>query len=169
MSRLLYPHDALGDRVYLDALRPLLLRAEGNRWLADRMRSGIHSLDGHANGDWLHAVPDRQIEALRRIQDDSFFHTVQNAVRGQLYEHRDVEKLSLRKRHIKDAVCAVSAALGNTLSVCKTYYIHTGLLEAYLDGQLPQLFQRDRPRRGKSLTSDEQILAHFLRRWPLQR
>jgi DNA topoisomerase IB len=75
----------------------------------------------------------------------------------------------VRKRHIKEAVCAVSAALGNTPTVCKTYYIHTGLLEAYLDGQFPQLYQRYTPRRGNSLSRDERIFAHFLRRWPIER
>jgi DNA topoisomerase-1 len=88
---------------------------------------------------------------------------------GVLYEHRDEEKLAVRKRHMKEAICAVSAALGNTPTVCRTYYIHTGLLEAYLDGELPRLYQQHKPRRSNSLFRDEQILAHFLRRWPLER
>jgi DNA topoisomerase I len=88
---------------------------------------------------------------------------------GMLFEHRDEEKLAVRKRHIKEAVCAVSAALGNTPTVCKSYYIHTGLLEAYLNGQFPQLYQRYTPRRGNSLSRNERIFAHFLRRWPMER
>ena len=42
-----------------------------------------------------------------------------------------------------------------------------GLLDAYLDGQFPQLFRAlPAASRSKSLSRDEQILAHFLRRWP---
>jgi DNA topoisomerase I len=87
---------------------------------------------------------------------------------GLLFEHRNEEKLAVRKRHIKEAVYAVSAALGNTPTVCRSYYIHTGLLESYLNGQFPQLYQRYVPRRGNSLSRDERIFAHFLRRWPLE-
>jgi DNA topoisomerase I len=88
---------------------------------------------------------------------------------GVLYEHRDEEKPAVRNRHMKEAISAVSNALGNTPAVCRSYYIHTGLLEAYLNGELPQLYQRYKPRRSNSLSRDEQILAHFLRRWRLER
>jgi DNA topoisomerase-1 len=83
-----------------------------------------------------------------------------------LYDQRDVEKLSVRKRHVKEAICAVSEALGNTPTVCRKYYIHAGLLDSYLDGRFPQLFARYRPRRRRSFSSDEQVLAWFLRYWP---
>jgi DNA topoisomerase I len=85
---------------------------------------------------------------------------------GILYAERDVEKLAARKRVIKKAIAAVADALGNTVTVCRKYYIHAGLLDAYLDGDLPQLFQRFQTRRTNSLSRDEQVLGHFLRRWP---
>ncbi len=88
---------------------------------------------------------------------------------GMLYEHRDIEKLTARKRTLNKTVAAVAEVLENTRTVCRKYYIHAGLLEAYLDGQFPQLFQRCRPRRLKYLSRDEQILAHFVRRWPRAR
>jgi DNA topoisomerase-1 len=84
---------------------------------------------------------------------------------GVLYANRDVEKLSGRKRVIKAAITAVAEALGNTPTVCRKYYIHAGLLEAYIDGTLPDNFQRFKPRRQGRLSRDEQILARFLRRW----
>jgi DNA topoisomerase-1 len=84
---------------------------------------------------------------------------------GILYANLDVEKLAARKRVIKQAISAVSEALGNTPTVCRKYYIHSGLLDAYLDGVLPVHFQRFKPRRQGRLSRDEQILARFLRRW----
>jgi DNA topoisomerase-1 len=88
---------------------------------------------------------------------------------GMLYEQRDVEKPAARKRIAKTAVSAVAEALGNTLNICRKYYVHSGLLEAYLDGQMLNLFQRYRRRPLKGLSHDEQILAYFLRRWPPRR
>jgi DNA topoisomerase-1 len=82
-----------------------------------------------------------------------------------LYSHRDLEKLAGRKRVIKDAIAAVSEALGNTPTVCRKYYIHAGLFESYVSGELPAIFRRFKPRRHGRLSRDEQILARFLRRW----
>jgi len=84
---------------------------------------------------------------------------------GILFENLDVEKLSARKRVIKEAIALVAEALGNTPTICRKYYIHAGLLETYLNGDLPQIFQRFEPRRQGRLSRDEQILARFVRRW----
>jgi DNA topoisomerase I len=89
---------------------------------------------------------------------------------GILYAERDAEKLTVRNRVMKKAICAVSEALGNTPTVCRKYYIHAGLFElyqdAYLKGDFTKLFQRFRPRRTNALSRDEQVLAYFLKRWP---
>jgi DNA topoisomerase-1 len=84
---------------------------------------------------------------------------------GIVYANLDVEKLAARKRVIKQAVAAVAEALGNTPTVCRKYYIHSGLMDTYLEGELPPHFQRFNPRRQGRLSRDEQILARFLRRW----
>jgi DNA topoisomerase-1 len=84
---------------------------------------------------------------------------------GTLYANLEVDKLARRKRVIKDAISTVSAALGNTPTVCRKYYIHVGLLDAYVNGDLPAYFQRFKPRRQGRLSRDEQILARFLRSW----
>jgi DNA topoisomerase-1 len=123
-----------------------------------------HTADATTLNEYLHEKTQAQFTAK-----DFRTWKASALAAGILYEHRDEEKLAVRKRRVKEAVCAVSDALGNTPTVCKTYYIHTGLLESYLDGQMPQLFGQCRPRRSNSLSGDEQILAHFLRRWPLSR
>jgi len=82
---------------------------------------------------------------------------------GILYEKGHQEKLAGRKRVVKNAICNVSEALGNTPTVCRTYYVHPRLTEAYLNGELDAIFQRFRPSGTRSLTRDEQLFARFLR------
>jgi hypothetical protein len=93
MARLLYPHDALDDGIYLEVLRPLLARADSSRPLAANLRAGVAALDAGDAGSWLAAPPDRQLRALERIAGSPFFRTVQTAVRPELYEHPAVWKL----------------------------------------------------------------------------
>jgi DNA topoisomerase-1 len=82
---------------------------------------------------------------------------------GILYDERAAESLAHRKRVVKRTITAVAEALGNTPTVCRKYYIHTGLAEAYVEGDLQRVFARFRPSRKRSLLRDEQILARYLR------
>ncbi len=122
---------------------------------------GIHLADATMVNDYLR-------ELARHPFTAKDFRTWKGSAlaAGILYAQRGVEKLAARKRVIKKAIAAVAEALGNTPTVCRKYYIHTGLLEAHLDGQFPQLYQRYRPRGPAKLLTDERILAYFLRRWP---
>jgi DNA topoisomerase I len=83
---------------------------------------------------------------------------------GILYDERAVDNLPRRKRVVKRAISTVAEVLGNTPTVCRKYYIHSGLFDAYLDGKFPEMFKRLRLSRSRSLSRDEQILARFLRR-----
>ncbi len=69
------------------------------------------------------------------------------------YDERSVEKLADRKRIIKKTIAAVSDALGNTPTVCRKYYIHSGLLDTYLDGSFSELIGRFKPTRARSLVT----------------
>jgi hypothetical protein len=93
MARLLYPHDALPDRIYSDVLQPLFVQASQDRVLATELHAGFETLTAAAGGDWQSAPMDNQLEALESIEDGAFFEVVQNAVRTQIYEHREVWKL----------------------------------------------------------------------------
>lgn len=87
VARLLYPHDALDDSVYAEALRPLLSRADRDAELAADLRSGLAMLDASAGGSWRAASPAVQLDALERLEDRRFFQTLQTAVRTRLYQH----------------------------------------------------------------------------------
>ena len=80
---------------------------------------------------------------------------------GQPY----VDTIQDRKRVIKNTLAEVAVALANTPAVCRKYYVHPGLLESYEQGTVHQVIQHFKPRRKRLFSRDEQILAHFLRRW----
>lgn len=81
-----------------------------------------------------------------------------------LYDEESVEKLVARKRVVKKVLAVAAETLGNTSTVCRKYYVHPGLIDAYLNGDLAEIFSRFRPSRRKSFSVGEQLLARFLRR-----
>jgi DNA topoisomerase I len=82
-----------------------------------------------------------------------------------LFNQPIVDTLQLRTRAIKNTLAEVAAALANTPAVCRKYYVHPGLLEGYEHGTFHQVIQQFKPQRKRLFGRDEQILAHFLRRW----
>ena len=71
-------------------------------------------------------------------------------------------------RNIVRAIDEVSERLGNTRAVCRKYYVHPALLEAYLEGRMVRLGDkspRNFPRRGvraAALRRDEVAVLQFL-------
>lgn len=72
------------------------------------------------------------------------------------------------KRNVLHTIDAVAARLGNTRAVCRKYYIHPGLLQAYEQGLtagFPQetlLRQSGKERSGAALRRDEVAILQFL-------
>jgi DNA topoisomerase-1 len=74
------------------------------------------------------------------------------------------------ERNIVRAIDGVSERLGNTRAVCRKYYVHPALLEAYLEGRTAKLplanaEPPELPRRGKreaALRRDEVAVLQFL-------
>jgi DNA topoisomerase-1 len=59
----------------------------------------------------------------------------------------------------------VAVTLGNTRAVCRNYYIHPAIMDAYLDGTLAQWFNSPRPRSvRRGLTSGETAVLRLLQR-----
>jgi len=63
------------------------------------------------------------------------------------------------------AIDEVAAALGNTRTVCRKYYVHPAIMEAYLDGTLKQWFTDPSPRSARNgLSSEEAAVLQRLKR-----
>ena len=70
-------------------------------------------------------------------------------------------------RNIIAAIDAVAERLGNTRAVCRKYYVHPALLQAYLLGHTvphPPAFPRRTRRKqpGAALRRDEVLVLQFL-------
>jgi DNA topoisomerase-1 len=70
-------------------------------------------------------------------------------------------------RNIIEAIDLVSHRLGNTRAVCRKYYVHPALIEAYLEGRtvpMPKETARKRAKRGRgaALRGDEIAVLQFL-------
>ena len=84
---------------------------------------------------------------------------------GQLYAAIGTEGVTARKRLVRETVCEAAELLSNTPTVCRSYYVHPGLLESFEDGDFDGFFKSYSPRRQKYLSADEQVLKHFLASW----
>lgn len=71
-------------------------------------------------------------------------------------------KTDLKHREIA-AIRSAAAALGNTVSVCRKFYVHHALMEAYSSGQLHQAFQRAAQSRTRRLSTIERALLLLLK------
>jgi DNA topoisomerase-1 len=70
------------------------------------------------------------------------------------------------QKNLTAALQEVSRKLGNTVAVCKKYYIHPELMNYYKDGKLGEFLCADKiPEKEKEfgLTDDEEILMRFLK------
>jgi DNA topoisomerase I len=84
---------------------------------------------------------------------------------GLLFRELDRKEIRELKRVAKSALSAAAELLGNTVTVCRKYYIHAGLFESFDNGTFKACFKQFAPGRKNLFTQDEQILAHFLSRW----
>jgi DNA topoisomerase I len=68
-------------------------------------------------------------------------------------------------RNVIAAIDAVAERLGNTRTVCRKYYVHPALIDAYLMGDTvpePPAVRRARHKRGAALRRDEVLVLQFL-------
>jgi DNA topoisomerase I len=120
----------------------------------------IHPADATAVNDYLREQSGQQFTAK-----DFRTWKASSLAAESLYDEREIEKIAQRKKVIKNAIAKVAETLGNTTTVCRKYYIHSGLLDSYVEGQFAELFQRFRPTARNTLSRGEVLLAHFLHRW----
>jgi DNA topoisomerase-1 len=83
---------------------------------------------------------------------------------GNLFRQKDEERITQRKRNIRDAIKQAAQLLGNTQATTRKYYVHPRILESYEVGDFPQLVARFKPAGKHGFLRDEQLLACFLKR-----
>lgn len=59
-----------------------------------------------------------------------------------LAERGEAEDEAAADRHCADVVKEVAAELGNTVAVCRKYYVHPGIVDAYCEGALLDAMKR---------------------------
>jgi DNA topoisomerase-1 len=66
------------------------------------------------------------------------------------------------KKTVNDALQDVSRKLGNTVAVCKKYYVHPEMVNLFLNNQLTRFFENAQESKH-GLSSDEQLLMKILK------
>jgi DNA topoisomerase-1 len=77
------------------------------------------------------------------------------------------ESNATARKHLVEAVKAAAEHLANTPTVCRTSYVHPGVIEAYQDGSLSEITERDVRRveaRRPGLSRNEALLVVALQR-----
>ena len=68
------------------------------------------------------------------------------------------------KKVITAAIRHASEALGNTMTVCRKYYVHPQILELYASGKFCEMQKKFRQRHNAHMEGDEQFLLYLLRK-----
>lgn len=89
-------------------------------------------------------------------------------VAGELFRRHGAEDSELldaeaRAEIVREAVDSAAEALGNTRTVCRAYYTHPVVIEAFEAGTFGEAVEGFRPVQRKWLDADEQILLRVLR------
>jgi DNA topoisomerase-1 len=82
-----------------------------------------------------------------------------------LYEAGPAANQTERKKKVAQAVRAAAKVLGNTVSVCRQYYIHPAVLTAYADNELFEMMEAAQARPAEGLYPNETAVREMLRRY----
>jgi DNA topoisomerase-1 len=123
-----------------------------------RKRQSVSSDDVN---DYLRDLTGREITAKDfRTWGGTMLAAVELRTMGRAASRREAD------RNILQAVDAVAERLGNTRAVCRKYYVHPALIDAYLLGHtvpLPPAMRRHaRHKPGGALRRDEVLVLQFL-------
>jgi DNA topoisomerase I len=118
-----------------------------------------------------HAITSTDVNAyLRDISGQDFtakdFRTWGGTMLAILafQECQPYETIRQAKKNITETVKRVAEELGNTPTVCRKYYVHPLVLEAYQDGSLTQALENLRlPKKSNGLQPEERLVIEVLR------
>jgi hypothetical protein len=87
MARLLYPHDAVPDDTYANVLDGALTSVAGDPTFADTLTVAEEALNTQQPQSFVDLDESAQLAAMRAVESQPFFATIQEAVRSRLYNH----------------------------------------------------------------------------------
>jgi hypothetical protein len=87
MTRLLYPHDGLGDLYYAQVVEALDGEAAAGDEVASLLREGVAGLDGALGMPWLDLSEGYQLQVLRGMETSPFFQKVRGQTVVALYNN----------------------------------------------------------------------------------
>lgn len=90
VTRLLYPHGALGDEVYAEVLDQAMAAIADDAQFEQLLQDAGAALDRQSAGPFIDATLEDQLAALQSIEDQSYFAAIQGAVANRLYSHPEV-------------------------------------------------------------------------------
>ncbi len=93
MARRLYPYDAIPDEVYAQVLNDALASTVDDGSFAETLRSAEQALNSQQSADFIDLDADAQIEAMRSVEQMSFFAAIQWAVKIRVYNHPAIWEL----------------------------------------------------------------------------
>lgn len=79
-----------------------------------------------------------------------------------LYNVDPPNSRSARTRLVSESIRHAAEHLGNTVSVCRKYYVHPRISDLFLEGRFPEVFDDFTPRAKKRMTKADQILLRVL-------
>jgi hypothetical protein len=92
MARQIFPHDHLDDAVYEGVVQALDEEAAKTPATAKLLRDGIAKLDDAQRDKFITLSPDKQVAALKKIEDTPFFQKVRSVELVALYNNHAVWK-----------------------------------------------------------------------------
>lgn len=93
MARLLFPHEALSDKVYAEVLDQALSDVASGSVFAKQLEEASAALDDVSGGFWQDLDAAAQVKAMQNIETAPYFGTILAAVSGNLYSHPDTWKM----------------------------------------------------------------------------
>jgi len=90
MARQLFPHDKLGDEYYWVVIESIDKDMAGSPELTTRVRDGLVQLNQAAGGDFVAAAADKQIEAMKKLENTPFFSDILNKTQFYFYNNKAV-------------------------------------------------------------------------------
>ena len=88
MARQLFPHDKLGDEYYWVVVESIDKEMAGSPELATEIRDGLAQLSKAAGGDFTILDADKQIAAMNKLEETSFFSDMLNKTQFYFYNNK---------------------------------------------------------------------------------